>query len=501
MKKIILYQPQPCETPQYNFTPLSLLRASSILAQKNYPVVIKSYFEKDREKRIFEEAKEAICFGITAISGYQIYDGLKMAKLIRKNFPDLPIVWGGWHPTILPEQTIKNEYVDIIVRGQGEMTFYELVKALKNKEPLENVLGITFKKAQKIISTPDRPIEPFENLPDTPYYLLENIKNHIFNSEFGPRSLNYTSSYGCPHNCSFCVQPAIYKGKWTGLPPERVVKELKELVKNYGVNGIVVHEDNFFANPRRVKEIAGLIIENNLKINWGQADVRPDVIIKLDNETLRLLKQSGFKSVLIGAESGDDYRLGVLKKGFKTGDVLKAARILKEYDIWAVYSFMLGIPVPELKKESPEKILKEEFNNFLNFVLKLHRINPKHFILLYVFTPLPKTQVYFEAKEMGYRPPQSLEEWSEVTFRMQNVPWLPKKYSNFCEMFKFYLPLFGGYAQDKIKNRKNSLERFFLRASERVLRNLSHLRFKYHFFYFPVEYWILKFLYKFYRLG
>ncbi len=95
MKKIILYQSQSSEFSLHNSTPLSLLRAVSILAKENYPILIKSYFEKDKEERLLEESKNAICFGITAISGYQIYDGLKLAKLIKKNFPNLPIIWGG----------------------------------------------------------------------------------------------------------------------------------------------------------------------------------------------------------------------------------------------------------------------------------------------------------------------------------------------------------------------------------------------------------------------
>lgn len=500
MNKIILYQPQPSKFPLYNYTPLSLLRAVSILAKEKYSILIKSYFEKDKEKFFLKEAKEAICFGLSAISGYQIYDGLKMAKLIRKNFPDLPIVWGGWHSTILPEQTIKNKYVDIIIRGEGEKTFYELVKALKEKTPLENVLGITFKKNGQIISTPNRQIALFDNLPETPYYLLKNIEDYVFNSEFGSRSLNYTSSYGCPFACNFCVQPVVFKGNWTGLCPERVVDEIKKLVENYKINGIVINDDNFFADLQRVKEIARLIVKSGLKINWGGADARVGHILKLDKETMELLKKSGLKNVLIGVESGSDYYLKVLKKGFEIKDFLEAIKKLKKYDIYGCYSFMIGIPCPRLKEEDPKKVIKEELNSFLNLVWKIHKINPKHFILFYIFNPLPRTPLFEEAKKLGYEEPVSLEEWAKISFRNKNIPWLPKKYAKFPKMFKFYLPLLGGYIRDKIKNRKNPIEKFFLLMSETILRNLAYFRFKFKFFHFPIEYWIMTTVYKFYRL-
>src|SRR3989344_5221212 len=170
MKKITLYDPIPDMIPDPLPLPTELLAIASLL-DKDYEIKIFD-FRSDKEE-VIKQAKESICFGLTCLTGLQISDGLEVAKAVRKANPKVPLVWGGWHPSLLPEQTIKNEYVDIIVKGQGERTFYELVKAIDKGKSLKEIKGITYKKDVKILHNIDRPLEDLNNFRRLPYYLVD----------------------------------------------------------------------------------------------------------------------------------------------------------------------------------------------------------------------------------------------------------------------------------------------------------------------------------------
>ena len=176
-KKIILVRPLVfSKTRMYYGAPLALLAISRLLADENNynikifdPTVNKNYIDS-----IIKEAKDALCLGISALTGYSIFDGLRIARAVKKKYPKLPIVWGGWHPSILPLETIKDPLVDMVVVGQGERTFTELVHALEHKQSLKNIKGLIYKtKTGKIISNPPRPLESLDNFPAIPYHLID----------------------------------------------------------------------------------------------------------------------------------------------------------------------------------------------------------------------------------------------------------------------------------------------------------------------------------------
>jgi radical SAM superfamily enzyme YgiQ (UPF0313 family) len=136
---------------------LALLAISRFLDQEGYSIKIYTrYLQKNYEAELLKSGHDAICLGISAMTGHQIFDGLKLAKKFKKKYPKIPIIWGGWHPSILPHQTIKDPCVDIIVKGQGDITFTELVHALEKKQDLKHIPGLVYKNGNKVIETPDR---------------------------------------------------------------------------------------------------------------------------------------------------------------------------------------------------------------------------------------------------------------------------------------------------------------------------------------------------------
>ncbi len=104
-----------------------------------------------------EEVKDALCLGISVVTGPMIRETVDVAKAIKKWNPDFPIILGGWHPSLLPGQTLEAPYVDIIVRAQGEDSMLEIADRLRDDAPLDDVLGIGFKRDGKLHITPERP--------------------------------------------------------------------------------------------------------------------------------------------------------------------------------------------------------------------------------------------------------------------------------------------------------------------------------------------------------
>ena len=131
--------------------------------------------------------------GVSSMTGYQIYDGLKASRIAKEANKDIKIVWGGWHPSLYPQQVLENPYIDIVVKGQGEKAFYDVVKRTEKRAPYENILGVHWKDNGKIYSNQDRILEPLNEMPPIPYHLVDTEKC-LIETEFGNRTINYVSS-------------------------------------------------------------------------------------------------------------------------------------------------------------------------------------------------------------------------------------------------------------------------------------------------------------------
>ena len=227
MKKVTLFFPTPFPYHRpYHGLPLSLMTISRLLVRDGYDVrIIARHLFKDVEKEVLEQAKDSVCVGISAMTGFQIHDGLAISRLVRQHYPNLPIVWGGWHPSLLATETISDPNVDIVVRGYGDRTFPEIVHALENGGDLSAIPGVTCRKDGRILEKPPRALEDLNDLPPVPYHLVD-LEKSIWKTEMGQRTISYISSYGCPHRCGFCVEPVVNNRGWQGFNAERVVDEI-----------------------------------------------------------------------------------------------------------------------------------------------------------------------------------------------------------------------------------------------------------------------------------
>lgn len=485
-----MFSPKPHLNTTYRGIPLGLLSISASLVEEYDIVIIDAQVDSDYLEKILSNIKDAVCLGISSMTGYQIYNGLEVAKAVKEQYSTIPIIWGGFHPSLLPVQTIENPYVDIIVRGQGQITFPEVVQCIKVKKSLKNVEGVAYKeKNGEIFSNQDRDIENVNNFSPLPYFLLD-IEKYVKVTEVGTRTIEYTSSQSCPHRCGFCAEYKMFKRKWSGLSSKRVVEDIENLVKTYDINGIIFTDSNFFVSKSRVVEICRGLLEKRIKIEWGGANGRTSQLCKYELSTLSIMKKSGCKSILVGAESGSQEALNLINKDTKVEDTIKLAEKCKYHGIRIIFSCMTGLP-PNNANDY-EKNLKVELSKTFELIDSLVKISKHNKFMLFVYVPYPGTPLYELSLKNGLKEPKNLDEWSRFSLNQNNTPWMPEKYVKLANILTDYI---FGYITDFDKHRilrDRKFKSIFI-ISYKVLHITSSIRWKFKFFSFSIEFAILRY--------
>ena len=485
--KIVLFAPKPAEDFYFWGMPIALLKVASMLDRKKYDIkIIRAEAESDYKKEFLENVKDAAVLGVSSMTGYQIKHNIEMIKEAKKINPNLIVVWGGYHCSILPVQTLESEYADIVVKGQGERTFAELAECIRTNKSYEQVEGIAYKKNGKIHNNPDRPLEDMNNFPPTPFDMYAVSK--CVTERDGKKSINLFTSQGCPYRCGFCAEPLVTKRRWFGMSAERVVGEMEFLYNNFGINDFILDDPNFFVDQNRVRRIAELILEKGLNISWRNANGRVNQLIKFDDAFWRLLKKSGCGTILIGAESGLQELLDVMNKDISLEDTSHLAEITRRHGVEMTFSLMIGIPNPKLKTETEKKqSVQRELNAILDLLDKSYP-DEKNYqdLLLFVYTPYPGNPLYYRSIEAGFVPPKNLEEWADFEIVKNNLPWLPQDvFKTVQQLMDFMFP----YACDTYD--KKHIKKFgFLQG---IFHKTALWRWKHRFFAFPVEYQMLLF--------
>ena len=476
-KKVVLFYPKTDAGNIVRFMPLALLKLGSQLRGAGYDVItIDERFDKDYAGRLAGHLDGALFFGVSVMTGYQIRGALQASAAVKKIKNDLPIVWGGWHPSILPEETLKNEHIDIAVRGQGEETVVHLARALESKENLSGIEGISYKEKNKISSNNPRSFQDINQFYPLKPDILD-MERYITPSPLGTRTIFWNSSQGCPYRCGFCCTPAVYKRMWSGLKASTLVKQLELLVKDFKINTVIFAEDNFLVDIKRVEELMRELIEKRLSIKWA-TDVRIDKVNQFSDEFLTLFKKSGCAKFFVGAESGDPDILNLIDKKIRVEDTRKMAAKLAHHKIISEFFLIVGFP------QNPERDLKAT----LDLIKDLKSRYPDHEFTVVLFTPYPGTPLMELAVKKGLRVPKKLEEWVNWNVLSVNTPWVDKKYLNKSNMFAKYLyPLaFPSSAlKEKFKRRGKGLP-------YRVLHRIASFRVSREFFALPVEWELLK---------
>ncbi|RKZ43076.1 MAG: hypothetical protein DRR00_30385 [Candidatus Parabeggiatoa sp. nov. 3] len=495
-KTILLYYPRTNPDLKPVYTPLSLLCVAKFLDKAGYPIkIVSENLYDDHFGVLKESAQESLIFGVSAMTGYQIYDGLKATQLVKQANENITVVWGGWHPSIYPVQTLENPYIDVVVRGQGERALFDIVQRIETGKTFEGILGVHWKETGKIFSNPDRFLESLDDMPPIPYHLID-LEKCLINTEFGNRTVNYVSSVGCPYRCGFCCEMSVNHRKWKGLRANKVVEDLERLEKEFGVNGVSVLESNFFVDMKRAKAILKGMLEKGLTLKLGNLDGRTKQLAKADNELWELLRQTKSYSILTGAESGDPEALEIIKKDVSVEDNIKFGVKCQQYGIKVLYTTLVGLPFPNCSNEELAKKTDKQISATVEMFDKLLALDERCRGQMFIYVPYPGTPLYNFSLALGFKEPKNLEGWGDHTFYETNTPWITKEQEILVPMLSSYIfMLLDSDTLDMIKDRvKNRFKRTLFIFAFKTLVIVAKLRWKYKFFKFPIDYKIYRYV-------
>jgi len=373
--------------------PLGLAYIASMLRQNHEVKIIDSsilnYTIGDVERELRSFNPDVV--GITSVTP-SIYEAYKVAETAKKVREDCTVILGGPHATFMPRQTMEEcEYIDIIVRGEGEETTRELIENIEKGVPLNKVKGITFRKENGIIDTEPRPF--IKNIDDIPFPSRDLLPMHLYKFN-GVKYTTMLTSRGCPFGCSFCSSSRLFGGYWRGRSPENVLEEIKTVYGEYGIRNIEFMDDTFTLDQKRAEKICDGIIEQGWDISWG-ASSRVDTLSK---ELAEKMKKAGCWIIFLGIESGSQKILDTIGKRITLEQAKKAVEILKDAGIQVLGSFIIGF-IQDTKETIKETI---KFAKSLN-------LDYAEFSIL---TPYPGTPIFDYAKKNNTL---LTEDWSKYT--------------------------------------------------------------------------------------
>jgi anaerobic magnesium-protoporphyrin IX monomethyl ester cyclase len=425
-RKVVLYNPRAV----FYTMPLALLAVGSELDPAKYEVIIvDGRLDPDPEATLARELAGALCLGVTVLTGAPLADALAVSRSAKIAHPAIPVVWGGWHPSMFGRECLREPCVDITVQAQGEATFVDIVQRLEAGRSLEGCAGSMFRRPDGTVHVnPPRVLLPLQQFRQHDYGLIDVERYYQLK---GKRQLDYISSQGCNFRCAFCSDPFVYQRKWVGIEPGSMVEQLNALWQRYRFDDLNFQDETFFTKRERIRAMAQGIVDARITFTWA-ATMRADQGVRLPEDVWKLCRESGLRRLLVGVESGDPAMLKRIKKDVTLDEVFHTAERMCELGIAGIFPFIVGFP-DETDASVDATIVCAK---------RLRAMSPAFETPIFYFKPYPGSAIVTEAVERGFKLPGSIAEWSEFDYVAGLPgPWVsPDKY-RLIERFKFFLDL------------------------------------------------------------
>ena len=447
------------------FPPYGLLYISAALDNINIDSKIFHDYESDK---LFKDIDEYITnnnpvwIGLSVITNKGLMSSLKLSRELKKKYPNIPIVWGGIHPTLSSTQTIVEESIDYIIINEGEIVAQKLTNELiKNDGKLKNlkIPGIGYIDKGKIILNP---IDSFVKDIDQFKINFEKIDVERYistNPRWTGKIFPMITSRGCPFRCKFCYNQAVNKQRWRAHSIEYIKKQIEYLKTEYDIHNFHFYDDNFFVDKKR-----GLEIIKYVPGEW-LGELRSNYF---DDDFVKQIKNGRCNLAFIGAESGNDRVLKeIINKGATKQNCTNAVTMAKKYDLNIGLSFIIGFPGET----------REEMFDTLEYIYELTKIYPSANIDLHIFKAYPGTPLYFDALASGLEKTENLEDWADERHYQEHAdnPWVEdqKELENIRDVFSLFILL----------NKKRGRITDILK----VFAFFEVLRIKFRFYKYPFE--------------
>lgn len=404
----------------YPWMPMAPLVLAKYLERHGFQVtIVDQRVEPDYQDKYAESVSKSMLCGVSSMTGRQIHYGLEFSRWAKSVKPDIPVCWGGMHPTLFPEETLAHELVDIVAVGQGYRTIVEIATAIKagDVSPLSNIRGVCFEKDHRVVNTGSMSEVQLEIYKELPLKKL-NIEAYLMP---GTNRIPIISSAGCPRKCSFC-----YLG--TGLIAMSG-EEVYDLIAYYRtiypeIHGFRFFDPNFMVNNKKVLAFCELIQRNRLDVGWTAfGDLR--ALRNYTREEMEFVARSGCDVIHIGAESASPRLLAeVLMKAHNERDMVDFAEKCQGLKLDVHVYYMFGVPTETL----------EDCALSVKQILDLRRIPIQSHCYPAFFMPYPNTKIIPLCESFGWRQPSGLVEWSEFDFThaetyFKEWPWTKGLYT------------------------------------------------------------------------
>lgn len=350
------------------------------------------------EGRIYKAKPDIV--GISTLSFAQMRNVYKVAEIVKKIKKDTLVVVGGQHPSVYPEDFLVNTNIDIVIKGEGEEVFLELLQRIKAGGSVDGIAGVASKSS---LHTGKKPLDQkyifnLDNLPFPAYHLYDmeryfNLQNQGFSSRFrrrGRRPVSMITSRGCPFSCTYCLGYGVMGKHWRFHSVDYIMKHIDFLIREFGIDLIHFEDDNINFDCRRFERLISNLKKIKHKLSWDTPNgVRAD---KLDKTILTQAKESRCDYLILGVESGNQRILDeIIKKNLNLSIVMKVAKLCKALKLKLFAFFVIGFP--------GEKI--EDMKKTISFALDLFW---KHNVIPAIFwaAPYKGTELYDLCKKEGY---------------------------------------------------------------------------------------------------
>ena len=415
---IVLYNPKSTRPRNRRF-PLSVLSIAAMLeGREDYAIVDGNLDPRPQETLIdLLQHNHVELLATSVMPGPQTKSVVETLPEIRRRFPHVPTVWGGYFATNYTEAALNASYVDYAVRGQGEDTFLEVLDAIRGKRDPAGIAGLSYKGANgKHLHNSERLMKNPGAFPWFPYHRL-SVEKYLLPTYLGRRTAVHQASIGCPFACNFCGVVTFSGSREKVESPERTAAILTHLHDKYGADAVQFYDNNFFLREDNARELAERITP--LQMRWW-CEGRVDILLRYSDATLAALRRAGCTMIYVGAESGSDWVLKDMKKQLTTEQTLEFAARIQKAGIVAEFSFVIGNP------RDPDRDTRE----CLQFIRKIKRLNPESEIIINTYTPVPQRERMYGEVEDQVEFPTTPEEWAAdrwqrfTTQKDPSSPWL-----------------------------------------------------------------------------